>query len=189
MALADDLILLGATAALTGLLVPLIKGRMDQRRLGQERLAEEELRRDSAFIDLQNELLAELSAQLWEFAGLALAVSYYRIIGPTERWESAWEKYDVESFSALVRLRAAVSRSQRLVSAGTHQQLEEMFRRWFADLDPRLSALARNTDATDDQWEQHHFGTMSELFTRTDRALDGVASDVGVSRRQPAIAG
>ena len=47
MALREDLILLGATAALTGLLVPLVKGRMDEGTLGRRREAEANLARDA----------------------------------------------------------------------------------------------------------------------------------------------
>jgi hypothetical protein len=183
VSLFEDFALLGATAVITGLGVPLVKGRMDERRLAQQRVAEEQLARDTKFIDTQAQLLDELSSTLWDFAGLALAVSYYHAYGTPEQGETAWATYDERSFGMLTRFRAIVSRSQRLVSDETHARLTELFDWWFRELDPQLSTVARG-DADAGEWARHHQANMAELFPRTDDALDAVADDIGATRLQ-----
>ncbi len=186
MSLLEDFALLGATAVVTGLGVPLVKGHMDERRLAQQRVAEEQLARDTKFIDSQAELLDELSTTLWDFAGLALSVSYYRAFGSPAQGEQAWATYDEKSFEMLTRFRATVSRAQRLVSPETHAKLVELFDWWFRDLDPRLSTLARSGGDVA-EWTSHHQAAMDELFPRTDAALDAVADDIGATRLQRAV--
>lgn len=185
MSLLDDFALLGATAVITGLGVPLVKGHMDERRLAQQRAAEEQLARDTKFIDTQAQLLDELSTTLWDFAGQALAVSYYRAFGTSEQGERAWTAYDDRSFGMLTHFRAIVSRAQRLVSETTHEKLKELFDWWFSEFDPRLSTLARG-GADAGEWAANHQANMDELFPRTDAALDAVAEDIGATRLQRA---
>jgi hypothetical protein len=183
VSLLEDFALLGATAVITGLGVPLVKGHMDERRLAQQRVAEEQLARDTKFIDTQAQLLDELSTTLWDFAGLALAVSYYHSFGTPEQAKHAWTTYDETSFEMLTRFRAIVSRAQRLVSPTTYAKLMELFGWWFRELDPQLSTLARG-GAHADEWAAHHQANMDELFPRTDAALDAVAEDIGATRLQ-----
>jgi hypothetical protein len=183
VSLLENLTLLGATAVVTGLGVAFVKDRMDGRRLAHQRVAEEQLARDTKFIDSQAQLLDELSTTLWDFAGLALAVSYYRAFGTPDQGEQAWTTYDERSFEMLTRFRAIVSRSQRLVSPATHARLTELFDWWFRELDPRLSTLARG-GAKAGEWADHHRATMDELFPRTDAALEAVADDIGATRPQ-----
>jgi len=158
---------------------------MDERRLVQQRVAEEQLARDTKFIDTQAQLLAELSTTLWDFAGLALAVSYYRAFGKPEQGEHAWTTYDDKSFEMLTRFRAIVSRAQRLVSPTTYTKLMELFDWWFLEFDPQLSTLARG-GADAGEWAAQHQANMDELFPRTDAALDAVAEDIGATRLQRA---
>jgi len=187
VSLLEDFALLGATAVITGIGVPLVKGHMDERRLAQQRLAEEQLTRDTKFIETQAQLLDELSSTLWDFAGLALAISYHRTYGSTEQGDQAWKIYDNRSFEMLTRFRSLVSRAQRLVTPETHAKLTQFFDWWFGEFDPQLSTLARG-EADTREWSAHHDRAQGELFTRTDAALDAVASDIGATRLQRAAA-
>jgi hypothetical protein len=186
LALRDNLVLLGATALLTGILVPLITRRMDDRRLAQQRQAQEDLARDSKFIEAQTDFLSRLSTDLWRLAGKTLAVSYYAISGSREQFTNAWQTYDSTSFEELFELRAHVSRSQRLVSDEAHGQLTELHRWWFGDLDPQLTAMARRA-AAGDGWSGFHTSTMVGLFERIDGVLRTIARDVGVTERREVL--
>ena len=159
---------------------------MDDRRLAQQRHAQENLARDSKFIESQADLLSSLSTDLWRLAGKTLAVSYYAISGSREQFEEAWETYDSTSFEELFELRAHVSRSQRLVSDEAHGQLTELHLWWFGDLDPRLTTMARGTD-NGHGWSVFHNSTMMALFERIDGVLNTIARDVGVIERRQVL--
>jgi hypothetical protein len=184
VALRDNLVLLGATALLTGLLVPVVTGRMDDRRLARQRRAQEDLARDSTFIEAQIDLLSRLSTDLWRLAGKTLSVSYYATSGSREQFAEAWHTYDSTSFDELFELRAHVSRSQRLLSNEAQEQLAELHRWWFGDLDVRLTAMAREATADDRRWGDFHTSTMVALFERIDLVLGTIARDVGVIERR-----
>jgi len=183
LALRDNLVLLGATALLTGLLVPLIKARMDDRRVVQQRQAEEDLARDSKFIDAQTELLNRLSTDLWRLAGKILGVSYYAAFGSTAQFEAAWRAYDSTAFEELFELRAHVSRSQRLLSEEAHKELEDLHEWCFGQVDPQLTAMAREGPQSG-EWDGFHRTTMADLFARIDSVLTTIARDVGVIERR-----
>ncbi len=186
MALRDNLILLAATAVLTGLLVPLIKGRMDDRRTAVQRQASEDLARDSRFVDAQTELLNRLSTDLWRIVGKILAVSYYAVWGARDQFGSAWNTYDSTSFDEMFELRANVSRAQRLLSHAAQEQLASLHDWWQRDVDFRLSRMARGTE-TAEAWQAFHLEVGTELFHRTDTTLRTIARDVGVIERRERI--
>ena len=160
MTLLDNLILLAAAALITGLLVPFVSARMNDRRVIQQRQAEEDLARDSKFIDAQAAFLDALSVDLWRLAGKMLAVSYYAI-GSPQQFSEAWRAYDESSFDELFALRAHVSRAQRLLSEQAEQQLAELHRWLFGDVDPLLTSMARATleggpESEDRGWSAWH---------------------------------
>jgi hypothetical protein len=201
MTLLDNLILLAAAALVTGLLVPFVSARMNERRAIQQRQAAEDLARDSKFIEAQAAFLDGLSADLWRFAGKILAVSYYATASP-QQFPEAWRVYDESSFDELFALRAHVSRAQRLVSAEAKRQLAELHIWLFGTVDPRLTTAARASLADargagdelgvappghaigDSDWSGWHQVTMTELFTRVDATLATIAREVGVTERQ-----
>ncbi len=189
MTLIDNLILLGAAAVVTGLLVPVITARVSARRVAQQRVAEEDLARDSKFIEAQTEFLDGVSTELWRFAGKLLAVSYYRTEGSAEQFVDAWRRYDDSAFDELFGLRALVSRGQLLVSDEAKQQLSDLHVWLFGDIDPHLTSAARSSPKELDQqaaqsWRQTHVRTMSEVFVRIDGVLATIARDVGVTARR-----
>lgn len=188
MTLRDNLILLAAAALVTGLLVPLVTARMNERRVVQQRQAEEDLARDSKFIEAQTEFLDRLSTDMWRFAGKILAVTYYA--GQSrEEFAEAWRLYEESSFDELFGLRAHVSRAQRLLSEDAEKQLSELHLWLFGEVDPPLTVAARRSlsgqpEAVDSGWHHRHVSMMSELFSRVDNVLAAIARDVGAIRRQ-----
>lgn len=161
---------------------------MDDRRLAQQRQAQEDLARDSKFIEAQTDFLSRLSTDLWRLAGKTLAVSYYAFSGSREQFADAWQTYDSTSFEELFELRAHVSRSQRLVSEEAHGQLTELHLWWFGDLDPQLTSMARRASADGgERWSAFHTSTMVGLFERIDAVLTTIARDVGVIERRETL--
>jgi hypothetical protein len=187
VSLLDNLILLAAAALITGLLVPFVSARMNERRVVQQRQADEDLARDSKFIEAQNEFLDTVSTDVGSFAGTMLAVSYYAMQTP-EQFANAWRAYDESAFEELFTLRAHVSRAQRLLSNDAQQQLAELHRWLFGDVDPALTSRARalldKPEAGRGGWSAWHVHTMNELFTRADAALTEIARDVGLIQRR-----
>jgi hypothetical protein len=188
MTLLENLILLLAAALVTGLLVPFIAARMNEQRVVRQRQAEEDIARDSKFIEAQTEFLDRVSTDLWRFAGKILAVSYYA--GHShQQFAEAWRLYDESSFDELFALRALVSRGQRLLSAQAQQQLSDLHLWLFGDVDPQFTTAARRSLAGEDErthgnWSAWHVRTMAELFTRIDAVLVTIADDVGALQRQ-----
>jgi uncharacterized membrane-anchored protein YhcB (DUF1043 family) len=188
MTLLDNLILLLAAALVTGLLVPFIAARMNAQRLVRQRQAEEDIARDSKFIEAQTEFLDRVSTDLWRLAGKLLAVSYYA--GQSQQqFADAWRHYDESSFDELFALRANVSRAQRLLSAQAQQQLSDFHLWLFGNIDPEFTSAARRALKADDertqgQWSTRHTTLMAELFTRIDAVLVAIADDVGAIQRQ-----
>lgn len=188
MTLVENLILLLAAGLLTGLLVPFIAARMNEQRVVRQRQAEENIARDSKFIEAQTEFLDRVSTDLWRLAGKILAVSYYA--GQSQQqFAVAWRLYEDSSFEELFGLRAHVSRAQRLLSAEAQQQLSELHVWLFGDIDPLFTTAARRSlkgehERAHDDWSALHTRTMTELFVRIDAVLVTIADDVGAIQRQ-----
>jgi hypothetical protein len=188
MTLLDNLILLLSAALITGLLVPFIAGRMNEQRLVRQRQAEEDIARDSKFIEAQTEFLDRVSTDLWRLAGKILSVSYYA--GQSQQqFADAWRLYDESSFDELTALRADVSRGQRLLSTQAHQDLSDCYDWLFGRIDPELTSAARDAlegdhERTQGQWTARHKRLMAELFSDIDKVLVTIANDVGAIQRQ-----
>jgi len=184
MTLRDNLILLLAAALVTGLLVPFVSSRMNERRAVQRRQAEEALARDSKFIAAQADFLDRLSTDLWRVAGRLLAVSYYATQS-SEQFTEAWRRYEEVSFDELFGLRAHVSQAQRMVSDSGSKQLSDLHAWIIRELDPALTTKARSmsAEASPGDWSTFHTTTTGQLFTLIDDVLHTIAIDVGVIHR------
>jgi hypothetical protein len=80
-------------ALLTGVLAPIVVLRVNRARNREQKVFEEELSRDTAFVNAQAELLKELAAALWSFQAKLLAVSYAGAYVP-DQFDEAWEAYN-----------------------------------------------------------------------------------------------
>ena len=77
--LLQNLILLVATALLTGLLVPYINSKIADNKFRKQKLFEAEIARQNKIIDSQDELLSELEKLLNTFKVNAVAVAWHKI--------------------------------------------------------------------------------------------------------------
>jgi hypothetical protein len=141
--------LLVVTAALTGLLVPLVKARLDERRYRDQKVFESGLLRQAKTIDAQAASLDALSELFWGFLLRALALAWYEErrdaaqLEETRRQyeaklEEAWTEYDAESWPFYARLRVETSKAQRLTSGEVQADLRALLE-WFQSFDVEVT--------------------------------------------------
>jgi hypothetical protein len=112
MTFSQSVALLVLTAVLTGLLVPVVKGLIDDRKLKMQKAFDDErlrsqkefeadLARQASVIDAQVQLLDELAEVLWGYQKLLLKVTYYAVTGNREKHDAAFNAYDDQSWDLL----------------------------------------------------------------------------------------
>ena len=174
--------LVAITAAITGLLVPIVKAINDQRYFKEQRRYEAELARQSAVIEAQAKLLDDISTALWEYALALIAVSYYKTHDDSIRANKAFFDYEDKSVSRLGRIQALISVSRRLVSAERCAELTQIYQR-FLELD--LSLLnVQQSRAGKDQWRiQHNEAFMAQA--PISEVLHEMAQEMRLASRPP----
>ena len=187
MTLLDNLILLSAAGLLTGLLVPFVAARMNEQRVVRQRQAEENIARDSKFIEAQTDFLDRLSTDLWRLAGRS-SPSLTTRASRNSRSRKRGACTRTRPFRSLFGLRAHVSRAQHLLSAEAQQQLADLHAWLFGDVDPPFTTAARKSlrsegERTGGDWSTWHGTTMTALFARIDTVLITVAKDIGAIQR------
>ncbi|HWS89162.1 MAG TPA: hypothetical protein VN282_19475 [Pyrinomonadaceae bacterium] len=178
--------LLLLTALLTGLLVPLIKSQIDQKRLLQQKQFEADLARQGQVIDAQVKLLEDLAQILWEYEFLALKVSYYKVKDES-RYLKAVKEFDELSWQSFARIRAEISKSRRLTSKKTYQGLRELYK-WMIGKDTELSTMIQNVKKTTlADWERRHDEFFTEGAWRIDNTLALLAEDLRLTSSRAEI--
>ncbi len=180
----QSLLLLGATAALTGVLVPLIKGYMDDRKFRQQKLFEAELARQGKVIEAQVQLLESLAQLLWDFQLLAIAVTYYKTLPDEKRYQLAFDEYDKQSWVFFSKIRTEISKARRLTSERTYQGLLKYYEDWLMKNDNALMSLVKR-HASHEDWLNHH-NLLFNGAEETDRVMTQLAEEfrlVGQGRK------
>ncbi len=139
--LTHNLVILAATAALSGLLVPYVIKRIDTRRHETQKILEAQLARQSRLIDAQSELLEELANSLWTFQFRAIAVTYYHGVHLEELYTDAVSQYDSSTIDNLVRIRTAISKSIYLCSTSVYEKLKVLYFERLLPLDQNLRGV------------------------------------------------
>jgi hypothetical protein len=181
-ALADEsfirgLLLLLITAGLTGLLVPYIKGRMDDKKYRQQKLFEAQLARQSKIIEAQVALIENLSQLLWEFQYSCLEVSYYGQGPDKGRYEKAIIKYDEQSWILMTKIGTEIGKAQRLVSDETYQKLKDFYYRWMVSVDNKIEHLER-VKASEKEWAAHHKSVFKDGAEKIEGVLAVLAREL-----------
>ena len=173
------LLLLVATAALTGFLVPVIKSYLDDRKFRDQKVFEAELARQSKVIESQAKLLDDLSRLLWGFLLLSLAVTFYAKHGNHKKFEVAWQTYDEKNWEYFGNIRAAISAARRLTPPTTHKALMAVYDDWFMDFDTSLTnAYKQRLRPGSNGWSALHDRIYAEGVPRIDLALTGLAEEL-----------
>jgi hypothetical protein len=174
MSFSQNVALIVITAAITGLLVPVVKGVMDWRHFRRQKDYEAELTRQTAVLDAQVKLLEDVSSVLWEYVLSLIAVSYYKVNGNEERFNQALKAYEDSAGTLFGRMQAEFSKARRLVSPERWLELQGLYSE-FLRLDVRVTQLRSSGHG----WgEQHHaaFG----LQERISEALANLAAEMGL---------
>ena len=137
------LFLLVTAAGLTGLLVPAVKGRVDDRKYREQKVFESELSRQEKVIEAQAALLEDASEVLWDFYLLFLKVTWYAASDNEERFDAAWQEWDEESWALFGRLRAEISKARRLTTPTVHAELLNVHEIWFRRFSLELERMVR----------------------------------------------
>ena len=119
----EKVFLLFVGAALTGLLVPLVKSRMDRTRFEQQKRFEAELARQGELVKARAQFLRDLADPVWNFQLLALQVSYDS--ESPEKLQSALTSYDAQSWQHLKQIRALVGGARWFTSEPAYKALTD----------------------------------------------------------------
>ena len=139
----ETLLVLAVTATLTGILVPLVKARMDDRRLREQQTFEATLARQSKIIESQAKLLNHLAETLWQLRMLMMELVFHRVQRPYERYRAALAAYEDSAWDLFARFRTEISEARRLTSPETHGKLKNLYYETLIPLDRELYELLR----------------------------------------------
>jgi hypothetical protein len=178
----QGLFLLVVTAVLTGLLVPVIKGRLDDRKYRDQKVFESELSRQEKVLDAQAALLKDASEVMWSFYLLSLKVTWYSATGNEERFDVAWKEWDEESWLLFGRLRAEISKARRLTSPAIHEELLDVHDFWFRRFSVELERMVRRRDIGTRESVDFHNHTYRENTKLIDDALTHLAEELRLNQ-------
>ena len=174
----EKVFLLFVGAALTGLLVPLVKSRMDRTRFEQQKRFEAELARQGELVKARAQFLRDLADPVWNFQLLALQVSYDS--ESPEKLQSALTSYDAQSWQHLKQIRALVGGARWFTSEPAYQALTDFVDGWLIhEVDMKLMSVRRAGQRAN--WGQFNRWLYAESRTRTDALLVVLADDFGLS--------
>lgn len=171
-------ILLGLTALVSGLLVPYILKRIDERRMREKQLGEMAAARQAKVIEAQSKLLNDLTAMLWRWRYLCIRLTYYAGEGLKTEYEASWRKYHQRIWPLFSGIRNEISRSRRLASESMYQALLAFYGN-MVEIDQRLTQLHRSTalDRTISYLDLNH-ELYNDFTTGIEELLDDLASEL-----------
>ena len=171
------LIILGAI--LTGILVPIVKARMDRSTFERQKQFEAQLARQSDVIKAQTQFLSEFSDHIWEYHKLSQRVSYARLSGDKDAYERALQDYQDSLWECLHKIRSAIGAARWFCSDEAHQALSSWYEEWFVTLELGLRQLI-DQDANQEEWSKHHTRVHYEARERNYGLLRLLAEDFGL---------
>jgi uncharacterized membrane-anchored protein YhcB (DUF1043 family) len=174
------LLILGAV--LTGVLVPVVKARLDAGNAKRRKLLEAELARQTELIESQIKLLREFSELAWKFLFAAFKVCHTHARAASEVQEEAYKEYVPLSWELRTRIRAMVSEATRLGSEGTHDLLKGAHD-YLSSLDNQVSEK-KNEDASPEEWETFYHKRLGEAGRIVDEAIKSLAKDLDLSSHE-----
>jgi hypothetical protein len=174
------------TALMTGFLVPYLLKKIDERKLRQQKEVDERklreqkefeaaLARQGKVIDAQVQLLERLSELLWEYQLSAIAVTYYHSYSDQKLYAAALESYHANVGTVLGKIRAEISKSLRLASLDTYQELKKLYYDQLINLDLRLRQLVEGKKT---EWYEVNQFAVFELSDIVDATLNKLAKEL-----------
>jgi hypothetical protein len=158
------------TALLGGFLVPVVKGRLDQR---SERYSS------------SVEVVDTLATSLWAYWHLAARVAYYGRQGErgSDNFHLALCRWDSdESWQIGSDVQTQLSRSKRFLPPSAQQKLVEAQQEVVDYLDSEIDGLRRSM-ATPEDWSKLYESLMTKTRPKIDLLLMGVITNLKIGRR------
>lgn len=175
----EKFVLLLITAGLTGLLVPEIAGRLEQRRFREQKTFEADLQRQRDVLTDQTQLLRNLSRLAWDLQLMNINVSFYKSSGNESGYHLAAQKYQERSAELLGQIRAELSTARRLVSPEMQEKLSKLYYDTLLPIDANLERLIqKGANATPDDWKQQHHLSLGDAQVQIDNALTELAAEL-----------
>ena len=178
MSLTESIVLLFLTAAISGLLIPLVLRTVDQGRTTQLKDRESQLDRQARVIDAQSKLLDDLTADLWRWRYISIKLTYYGEARDEPRYTEVEREYDNDLWEIMNSIRNEVSRSRRLLSEAAYERLELFYRTTMVSLGrdiDRMRAMPIRAQSTNDE---PHLPGWSELNSRIYRDVTREIDDL-----------
>lgn len=181
---AQNLILLGLTALLTGLLIPYILKGVEHRRAVQEKEREANLARQAKIIEAQSTFLDDFSESLWRWRYLSMKLAYYGAQGADKRYSEAEQEYDEQLWDVFSGTRNEISKARRLLSDGTYRELLALYEDDMVRLDKEILDARGKREPADRA--EAFFSLNREIYgritARIDEVLNDLATELGLSR-------
>lgn len=175
----ENALLLILGALLTGILVPLVKARMDWGTFQRRKTFEAHLARQSDVIKAQTQFLTEFSNHIWEYHMISQRVSYARLSGDKQAYQSALQEYQQSVWESLQKIRSAIGAARWFCSDAAHQALSSWYEEWFVTLEAHLRQLIAG-DADQGEWSKHHTRVHYEASERNYGLLRFLAENFGL---------
>jgi len=173
----EKALLLIVGGVLTGIIVPVVKSRMDKSRFEQQKVFEAGLARQAELIRARGQFLQDLVDPVWQFQLLALQVSYDS--SAKETFQKALANYDEQSWQHLKKIRAIVGGARWFTSDSAYSALTEFVDGWLLqEIDGKLMTMRRSRTA---DWGHFNQWLYSESRKKTDALLVVLAKDFGLA--------
>jgi hypothetical protein len=180
--LEDSLIVLLATALLSGFLVPFILNKVQARSQQRQKQFEADLARQTAVIEEQVALIDRFSTALWEFQLTLIAPLYYGQFShiparEPEAYQQAAKKYHSEAGGILGSIRAEIGKAVRLVPREHWLKLRSLYYEELLAIDLRVTPLILSgpTDADSEEWRRTQDYAVNTLAEIVDTTVDQLA--------------
>jgi len=184
MNLRDSLILLAATAIVSGFLVPFVLKRIDSQREAQAKDRDLKRVRRDRLIDAQVAFLDRLTETLWSWRYLVMRITYYGGIADEQGFEKARQAYNEKFWFSLNEIRVEISKSSRLVSTRVLEDLRGFYNSIVA-LDRDLLSAAAIEDVVERRmtYMDLNHKVFGEISDQIDNLLSKVADDLHLSKK------
>jgi hypothetical protein len=199
--LVEGLILLAATALVSGLLVPFVVNRIQVANQKRLKAYEADLARQSKIIEEQGALIQRLSGVLWEFQLTLIAPLYYgqptfrtsRVLSSSGQphaspYQDAAANYLANAGRLLGSIRAEIGGAVRLVPADQWSILKELYYSELLRLDLQVTQLILKGGPTEEntkEWMKECSYVLRDLAVILDRTVDGLAASLALKYRTP----
>jgi hypothetical protein len=172
------LLILGAV--LTGLLLPVIKARMDHATFQAQKVFEAKLARQTAVIQAQQKFIEKLSGSIWKYHLTLLEITYDRVEKNDEKYRRDIEHYENLSWELLIEIRSLVASSRWFTKDSTYARLDSFYKTWILAVDTRLMRLVKDQRAADKEWSDFHKELLVETIEQSNSLLKYLSNDFGL---------